>query len=109
MTLQDFLQQYYCTFDIQTLDNVNLVITSQAKRRSENFVVDSVNSTMNIQETSSWIADSQTAIAINVWSWDKLLDQAKRFHLNCFVQRAPIDNYFPLNSEENPDISFMYS
>lgn len=108
MTLQEFLEKYYCTCDIQTTDNVNLVITSKAKRRLDDFTVDGVTSTMNIHESSNWISDSQTAISLTEWSWEKLLDQAKRLHLDYFAQRATIENYYPLNTEENPDISNMY-
>jgi hypothetical protein len=108
MTLKEFLAKYYCTCDIQNPDNVHLIIISKAIRRSDNQVVDSVRTSIDIQETNNWIKDSQTAVSLSQWDWKKVVDQAKRAHLDYFAQRAPIDNYLPLNKEENPDISNMY-
>jgi len=108
MTLQQFLADYRCTFNVANQGNVNLVVVSQAIRRSDNNVVDAVTTTINIQETNDWIVDSQSMISVTPWDWNKLIDQAKRAHLDYFVQRAPIDNYYPLDTVANPDISNMY-
>ena len=46
--------------------------------------------------------------SITPWSWDKLIDEAKRAHLDYFAQRVPIDHWYPLNKTDNPDISNLY-
>ncbi len=106
MTQQQFLQGFYCKADIQNQGNVNLVITTEAIRRSDSKVVDKVRTSIDIQETRHWINDSQSMISATPWDWNKLIDQAKRAQLDYFAQRAPIENYFPMDS--SIDTSNMY-
>jgi hypothetical protein len=108
MTLDDFLNNFFCNCNIQNINNLSIVITSNAIRRINNSTVDSVTTTIDIQESNNWITDSQTSISLNEWNWEQLLDQVKRLHLSHFAQRASIENYFPLNSNDIPDISNMY-
>lgn len=108
MTLAHFLQLFYCRVDIQNQGNVNLIITTVAIRRADNRVVDRVRTSIDIQETTDWLIDSNAPSSLIPWNWNKLIDQAKRGHLDYFAQRAPIENYYPLNDVENPDISRMY-
>jgi len=101
MTLQKFLQHFFCKVDIQNQDNVNLIITTEAIRRRDSKVVDRVRTTIDIQETTDWIVDSNSMISVTPWDWNKLVEQAKRAHLDYFAQRAPIDNYYPMDSSVN--------
>lgn len=101
MTLQQFLNDYFCRVNIQNQGNVNLVITTEAVRRSDNRVVDSVKTSIDIQETNDWIVDSNSMISVTPWDWNKLVEQAKRVQLDYFAQRAPIDNYYPMDSSVN--------
>lgn len=107
MTEQQFKQDYYCELEILN-DNYTVTIITRAKRRSNGQVVDRVRTEFNIQETNDWIRDSHSPISINQWDWQKLLDQTKRFHVDYFAQRAPIDNFYPLNTESTPDIKIYY-
>jgi len=86
----------------------NLIVITEAVRRTDNVVVDRVKSTIDIQETNSWIADSNTAISVTPWNWDKVADATKRAQLDYFAQRVPIDGWYPLDRTANPDISEMY-
>lgn len=106
MTKEEFLRNYYCTCDVQNQHGGNLVIISKAVRRENRSVVDGVKTTIDIQETNEWLGDSQ--FSSTPMDWNHLIDQTKRAHLDYFVQRAPIDDFYPLNSEENPDVSDMY-
>lgn len=108
MTKQQFLTNFYCICFIQNQGNINLVIVSKAIRRNGSTIVDRVKTSIDISETNNWIVDSQSFASVTPWDWKKLIDQAKRAHLDYFSQRAPIDNYFPLNTIDNPDISEMY-
>lgn len=69
-------------------------------------VVDSVRTSIDIQETTDWIVDSNSVISVTPWDWDKLIDQIKRTQLAYFVQIANIDNYYPMDS--SVAISDMY-
>lgn len=40
-------------------------------------------------------------ISVSPWDWNKLVEQAKRAQLDYFAQRAPIDNYYPMDSSVN--------
>jgi len=79
--------------------NINLIATTEVMRRTGKNVVDGVKATIDIQDTNNWIVNSQTAISLTPWDWDKLIEQTKRYQLDYFAQRVPIDNFFPLNQE----------
>lgn len=106
MTLTEFQRNFYCQVSITNPDNINLIVISNAIRRSDNIVVDQVSTTIRIQETSMWIEDSNNIASLNHLSWDNIIDQAKRVQLEYFAQRASIDDYYPLNT--STDISNMY-
>lgn len=108
MTIQEFKQRFCCRVNIINPDNVNLTIVTEAIRRADNIVVDRVKTTIDIQETADWIMDSNSIISTTPWSWEKLGDETKRAHLDYFAQRAPIDNWYPLDRQTNPDISDLY-
>jgi hypothetical protein len=101
MTLQQFLNDYFCRVTIQNQGNVNLVVTTEAVRRIDNKVIDAVRTSIDIQETNDWIVDSNSMISVTPWDWNKLVEQAKRAQLDYFAQRAPIDNYYPMDSSVN--------
>lgn len=108
MTQNQFLQNFLCKVDIQNHGGVNLVIITDAISRSTGHVVDSVRSSHNIQITSQAIADSQTLISLMPFDWARVVDFTKRAHLEYFVQRFQITDYYPNDSKLNPDISIMY-
>ncbi|KJS05930.1 MAG: hypothetical protein VR77_06745 [Flavobacteriales bacterium BRH_c54] len=108
MTLEDFKRDFCFKVEILNQGNINFIITTVAIRRQNNQVVDKVKTTIDIQETTNWIVDSNSMASITSWNWDKLLDETKRAHLDYFAQRAPIDDWYPLNKIENPDISNLY-
>lgn len=108
MKQEDFLRDFYCTCDVQNQGNITLVIVSKAIRRSNQQIVDSVKTDIKISETNNWIADSQLQVSLTSWDWNKVIDQVKRAQLDYFAQRAPIDDYYPLNKKDYPDISDMY-
>ena len=107
MNLQTFKNDFYCKLERYT-DSLNVTIISKAFRKSDDSQVDAVKTVLNIQEKSEWIIDSQQPNSLTQWDWERLLDQTKRGHLDWFARRAPIDNFFPLNNEENPDIDIYY-
>ncbi len=101
---------YICEFSADSADGINVTFSSKVRRRSDNKAIDHVTTTINIQSTNDWIADSNSIAAISsAWDWKKLIDQTKRAHLDYFSQRAQIDDYYPMNSETFPDISSMYT
>jgi hypothetical protein len=55
-----------------------LKIVTQVIKSSNVAVVDDVSTNINIRETNNWINDSQTAISLNEWDWDKIIEEAKR-------------------------------
>ncbi len=108
MTIQDFKKDYCCKVTIHNQGNVNLIIISEAIKRADNKVVDRVKTTININETNDWISDSNSMASITPWSWQQLVDETKRAQLDYFAQRVPIDDWYPLDKQTNPDISDMY-
>lgn len=105
MTLQQFLATYRVNFTITNQGNVNLILVTQVIRRSDNIAVDGVRTSIDIQDTNNWIGDSQTAISLTPWDWNKLIDQTKRAQLDYFALRIPIVDFFPMNTET--DISIL--
>lgn len=108
MTIQDFKNIYCCKVTIHNQENVNLIISTEAIRRADNKVVDRVKTTIDIQETNDWIIDSNSMTSVTPWNWQQLVEETKRAQLDYFAQRAPIDNWYPLDKETNPDISGIY-
>jgi hypothetical protein len=108
MTLQQFLEEFYCKVDIQNQGDINLAITSQAIRRIDNVVIYTAMANYDIQDMSQKIGDSKTISSVNPLDWDILIDQTKRAHLDYFAQRVPIDDYYSLDRINNPDISIFY-
>jgi hypothetical protein len=106
MKLQEFKDNYYCTVNARNQDTNTLVVTTEVRQRSNDSVIDKVNTTFDISDMNSKIADSQTMISLMPFDWEKVSDHTKRAHLDYVAQRAPIENYFPMNSEV--DISDMY-
>ena len=106
MTLKEFLIIYRCEFKTTNQDNINIIFTSKVIRRSDNFIVDKINISIDYYESNNWVNDSQSVASLHLWDWTKLIDQYKRYQLDYFAQRARIVDYFPMNSEV--DISNMY-
>lgn len=108
MTIEQFLQNFYCKVDIQNQGNINLAITTEAIRRADNVVVDRVRTNYDIQDMAQKIGDSQTLISLMPFDWKKVVDHTKRAHIDYFAQRAPIDGYYSLDRQTNSDISKFY-
>jgi asparagine synthetase A len=108
MTIEQFERNYFCKLEIPPHDNFTLQIISKAIRRNDNSQVDAVRTSINIQETNDWLNDSQTTASLNQWDWEKILDQTKRAHLDYFAQRAPIEDFYPLDTDTNQDIDKYY-
>ena len=108
MTKQEFIRDFYCSFEIKKQDDNTLLVISKAIGRNDDQIVDSVKTSIDIHKTNNWISDSQTPISVNEWNWDKLLEETKRIQLDYFTQRAPIEDFFPLDIQKNQDISEFY-
>jgi hypothetical protein len=108
MTLEQFLQNYYCKLDIQNQGNINLTITTEAIRRADNVVVDRIKTNYDIQGMAQKIGDSQTAISLMPFDWEKVVGHTKHAHIDYFAQRAPIDDFYLLDLQKNSDISNFY-
>jgi len=107
MTIQEF-KQNFC-LKIKTLNTgVSLTIITEAIRRADNKVVDGVKTTIDIHETNDWIVDSNTMTSLTPWNWEQYIEKTKRFQLDYFVQRANIENWYPLDSQTNPDLTDLY-
>lgn len=108
MTLEQFLQNYYCKVDIQNQGNINLAITTEVIRRADNIVVDRVNTNYDINVMAQKINDSQSVISLMPFDWEKVVSHTKRAHIDYFAQRAPIEDFYSLDRQTNSDISNFY-
>jgi hypothetical protein len=108
MTKQEFLSKFYCKINYHNQGNINLVVITDVYRVSNNVRIDGVKSNIDIQETDMAVYDSNTMAAINTISWDNVIDFTKRAQLDCVAQKAMIEDFYPLNSTDNPDISEFY-
>jgi hypothetical protein len=88
--------------------DTSITWTTEVVRRADNVVVDRVKTTLDVLEASDWIADSHTALSLDQWNWDRLIDNLRRGHLDSFAQRGPIDDWLPLNRDRNPDLEMYY-
>jgi hypothetical protein len=57
---------------------------------------------------SQKIGDSQTAISLMPFDWEKVVEHTKRAHIDYYAQRVPIDNFYSLDRQTNSDISNFY-
>lgn len=107
MTIQEFKNDFCLKIKTQNTD-VTLTIITEVIRRADNKVVESVKTTIDIQETNDWIVDSNSMISLTPWSWEQYIEEIKRFQLDYFARRASIENWYPLDKETNQDISDFY-
>ena len=105
MTLQEFQQNFACDFTGEIVANTSWVALTKVYRKSDGKLVDSVKTTFDIYETNTWISDSQTMGSLTQWDWNRVIDETKRQHLNYFALRAPITEFYPLDS--TTDISLL--
>ena len=103
MTLNQFLKKYCFTFKILNQENIKLVAITKIVERRTNNIVDSVKTTIDVQETSNWISDSQSFISLIEWDWAMIIDKIKRSQLDFFAQKIPLDDFFPLNTDNDID------
>jgi hypothetical protein len=110
MTIQEFKRDYCCKVTTHNSENVNLIIITDAIRRADNKVVDRVKTTIDIEATND-THETSTPIyggSKTPLNWNQLVEEAKRGQLDYFAQRVPIDNWYPLDKQTNPDISDLY-
>jgi hypothetical protein len=98
MTLSEFKNKFYCEIDIRQ-DNQFLKITSQVLRRSDDKIIDTVKTEINIHNTNNWIIDSHSTASLNSWTWPDMIEKAKRGQVDYFCMRANIQDFYPLNSD----------
>lgn len=103
MTLADFLANYEFQFTGVAPGNVQYHAITRVIRRADNRTLGTVNTTLDILETSEWIGDSNAPNSLIGWDWPAVIDQTKRAHLDYFAQRIPIEEFYPMNSETNID------
>ena len=108
MKKEEFLKDYYFTFQTVKSNSVTLqVITGVIERKSKK-VVDTVTTTLDISSINDWIKAGESEKSTKEWDWTTYIDQVKRFQLDYFAKRIGIDDYAPLNIEENGEIGGMY-
>jgi hypothetical protein len=105
MTLEQFLETYRFQTTEQNQGNINYVIITEVIRRTDNAVVDGIKTTLDINQTNDWVADSHTAISLNQLDWPTIIDSAIRAQLDFFALRVPITDFFPMNKQT--DISHL--
>lgn len=108
MTKEDFLKDYYFTFQIVKSDSATLVVITGVIERKSHRVVDTIKTTIDIPETNDWIKEGETDKSLTTWDLNQSTDQVKRFQLDYFAKRIGIEKYFPLNIKENMEIGGMY-
>lgn len=96
MNLKDFHKQFYFQFKVSNQANINLIATTEVVRRTDNKVVDGVKATIDIQDTNDWIVNSQTAISLTPWSWDKLINKQKGISLTILLLECLLTIFFLL-------------
>src|ERR1035438_3344404 len=108
MTKEEFLKDYFFTFQIVKSDNASLVIITGVIEQKSNKVVDTITTTIDIPITNDWITEGETDKSLTTWDLNQSTDQVKRFQLDYFAKRINIVKYFPLNAIDNPEIIEMY-
>ena len=99
MTLEQFLAIYRFQTREHNVGNINYIIITEVIRRSDNAIVDGIKTTLDINQTNDWVADSHTAISLNQLDWPTIIDRAIRAQLDFFAQRVPISDFLPINLE----------
>ena len=107
MILQKFKDDYYCKLELSRNTNI-ITIKSVVHLRSDDSVIDSIKTNIEIQRTNDWIHDSQTQCSLIEWDCQKIIDQIKRSHLCYFAQNGQISDFYPLNQCDNPNIDIYY-
>lgn len=101
MTLDQFSENYCFRITTETQVGRNYILITEVIDRNSNAAIDRIKSTIDLYETDRTIRDSRTAISLVEWSWDKIIDQYKRFQMDYFAQRFQIDGFFPLIADTN--------
>lgn len=68
MTIEEFKQDYYCSFQIDNNDSQFIVITSFVHRRLDNKIFDEATSKLEFRKMNNWIKKSQSIISVKPWS-----------------------------------------
>jgi len=108
MTKEDFLKDYYFTFQIVKSDSATLVVITGVIERKSHKVIDTIKTTIEIPETNDWNKDGESDKSLTEWNLNQYTDQIKRFQLDYFAKRIGIEKYAPLDAVKNGDIGGMY-
>jgi hypothetical protein len=108
MTLQEFTHLFCLQVEINDRSSIELQVTTSLVRRTDNCSLGRVNTRINIEETSGWISESNSAASMTSWNWDKVIDETKRMHLHHFGMQAVVVDWYPLNRTDVPDINKYY-
>lgn len=103
MTKQQFKDLFNVTFEIRQPGNGTVVIITTVMRRSDNSKVGSVTTTIEIHEANTWIEDSHQPNSINQITAESLIESTKRAHLDDLMKRLGVDQYYPLDTNNNID------
>lgn len=104
MTLNEFKKNYFCKAIIN--DDNNLKITTELIRKKDGVTVD--EEVDNIEAIDELIADSNSEKSTIHLSKEEIIEETKRSHLNLFALKFQVNDWYPLNSEENPNISNLF-
>lgn len=103
MTKEEFLKDFYCKFHDNEIAGVRRLRT-QVYRKSNNELIDTRTYELDVLETNCSIEDSKLSGSTNQIDLDSFIDQVKRSHLDALL----IDNFSPMDVEENPDLSNFF-
>lgn len=98
MELEEFKKEYGFTFNIKKKGREVTAIT-EVLRKSDKKRMGGVKSNFDFYQIDDELRDSQSPRHLFNWSWDDLVEETKRAHLDHFAIIIPIKNFFPRNKE----------
>jgi hypothetical protein len=96
MTLAEFLESYHFQFREFYQDISHYVAVTEVVRRKDELVMGSVKTSIELYQSDDWTTEFPTAMP-NYWTWNRLIDQTKRIHLDYFVERISIQDFNPID------------
>ena len=96
MTLTDFLENYHFQFREYYQDISHYVVVTEVVRRKDEVVIGGVKTSIELYQTNDWTMEFPT-IMPNYWTWNRIIDQTKRIHLDYFVERTSIHDFNPID------------
>lgn len=105
MKLGDFLEKFSMRIIKENIDNRYYVIKTELIDKSNNSVIDSIQTRLEINRLNDWIRQTQSPISITNYNWEMVIDITVRGQIDFFAQLFQIENFYPRNSAT--DISFV--